>query len=148
MNRLILALLFAASSALAQMPPSSTSAEKSRTPDLRPRIYDIVGLLGNEGFKVRDGAWSGSMQGTKPQRLSVNLFAGNQYWFCGATSAPGETPSLTLRDPSGQTAEMARFDRDGIAAAGVTAPVTGRYVLEIRGSSPGTREFCLLYLFK
>jgi len=41
-----------------------------------------------------------------------------------------------------------RFDKDGIAAAGVTAAATGRYVLEIKGPSPGTREFCLLYLFK
>jgi hypothetical protein len=148
MSRLILALVFAASCAMAQMPPSSTSAEKSGTPDLRPGIYELAGVLGNKGFKVRDGAWAGSLQGAKPQRLGVNLFAGNQYWFCAATSAPGETPNLTLRDPSGQPAVMARFDKDGIAAAGVTAAATGRYILEIKGSSPGTREFCLLYLYK
>ena len=148
MSRLILALVFAGSCVLAQMPPSSTSAEKSGTPDLRPGIYELAGVLGNKGFKVRDGAWAGSLQGAKPQRLSVNLFAGNQYWFCAATSAPGETPNLTLRDPSGQATEMARLDKDGIAAAGVTAAATGRYILEIKGSSPGTREFCLLYLYK
>lgn len=148
MKLLSVALFLAASCAWAQMPPATTSSEKSETPDLRPRIYELAGALGNEGFKVRDGAWSGSLQGAKPRRLSVNLFAGNQYWFCGATSASGETPSLVLRDPSGQPAEIVRFEKDGIAAAGVTAAATGRYVIEIKGSSPGTREFCLLYLFK
>jgi len=148
MKRLIAFLVFAGSSALAQIPPASTSAGKSEPPDLRPRIYELAGVLGNEGFKVRDGAWIGSLQGAKPQRLSVNLFAGNHYWFCAAASVAGETPNLSLRDPSGQVADMARFDRDGIAAAGVTAAATGRYVLEIKGASPGTREFCLLYLYK
>jgi hypothetical protein len=148
MKLLSVALFLAVSCAWAQMPPATTSAEKSETPDLRPRIYDLAGALGNEGFKVRDGAWSGSLQGAKSRRLTVNLFAGNQYWFCGATSASGETPSLVLRDPSGQPAEIVRFEKDGIVAAGVTAAATGRYVLEIKGSSPGTREFCLLYLFK
>lgn len=143
-----IAILFAASCAWAQIPPASTSAEKSGSPDLRPRIHDLAGMLGNEGFKLRDGAWSGSLQGTKPQRLDVNLFAGNQYWFCAATSASGETPDLVLRDPSGQPVEMVRLAKDGIAAAGVTAAATGRYILEVKGPSTGTREFCLLYLFK
>jgi hypothetical protein len=148
MNHLVTILVFVAFSVSAQIPPASTSAGKSEPRDLRPRIYELAGALGNEGFKLRDGAWVASLQGAKSRRLGVNLFAGNEYWFCAATSASDETPALVLRDPSGRIVEVARLDRDGIAAAGVTAAATGRYVLEIKGPSPGTREFCLLYLYK
>lgn len=142
-------LIFLAVSAgvFAQGPdPSPAAAEPA--PDLRPALYELAGALGNEGFKVRDGAWSGVLQGGKPRRVALNLFAGNQYWFCAASSAPGESPSITLRDPSGQAVDLVPFKRDGVAAAGVTAAATGRYVLEIGGSTRGSREFCVLYLFK
>lgn len=147
--RILLPVFFVAvSSVLAEMPAADPPPQKSKTPDLRPRIYELAGALGNEGFKFRDGAWTGSLQGGKAQKLAVNLFAGNQYWFCGTTSDAGETPSVTLRDPAGNPVETVKFEKDGIAAAGVTAPVTGRYNLELSGSSPGTRQFCLLYLYK
>jgi hypothetical protein len=148
MKFLLPVLLLGVSCTFAQMPAVAPSAEKAPAPDLRPRIYDLAGVLGNEGFKFRDGAWIGCLQGGKPQRLAVNLFAGNQYWFCGATSDSGETPSLSVRDPSGHPVETVDFGRDGIAAVGVTAAATGCYTLEIKGSSAGSREFCLLYLFK
>jgi len=128
--------------------PDSSPSPAAPASALRPVLYDLAGALGNEGFKLRDGAWSGVLQGGKPQRLALNLFAGNQYWFCAASSAPGESPSITLRDPSGQAVELVPFKRDGVAAAGVTADATGRYVLEIEGSARGSREFCVLYLFK
>ena len=147
--KLLLPVFFAlASSAFAQVPAADPPAEKSKAPDLRPRIYELAGALGNEGFKFRDGAWTGSLQGGKPQKLAVNLFAGNQYWFCGATSDSAETPSVTLRDPAGNPVEIVKSGEYGIAAAGVTAAITGRYTVELKGSSSGTREFCLLYLYK
>lgn len=145
----IFLLIFLAASAgvFAQGPdPSPPAAEQP--PSLRPALYDLAGALGNEGFKVRDGVWSGVLQGGKPQRLALNLFAGNQYWFCAASSAPGESPSIMLRDPSGQAVDLVPFKRDRVSAAGVTAGATGRYILEIGGSARGSREFCVLYLFK
>ena len=146
MKNIFLCWLCTGSVAFAQ--ESAPSPSPSPEPGLRPRIHDLAGALGNEGFKARDGAWSGILQGNKPQRLSVNLFAGNQYWFCAATSLSGETPSMSLRDPAGENVELATFDKDGVAAVGVTAPATGRYTLEIGGSARGSRDFCVLYLFK
>lgn len=117
-------------------------------PTLQARLYDTAGALGNEGFKLRDGAWSGMLEGSKARRLAVNLFAGNQYWFCAATSGADETPDLILRDPTGARVETVPYEGAGVAAVGVTAPVTGRYIVELRGSAAGSRDFCLLYLFK
>jgi len=144
MKLVLLCLACLASLASAQKPAKTDAA----APGLRPRLYDVAAALGNDGFKVRDGAWSGVLQGEKPRRLAVNLFAGNQYWFCAASSASGETPSIVLRDPSGRELEPVAFNKDGVVAAGVTAPVTGRYVVQVGGFAPGSREFCLLYLFK
>lgn len=148
MKSFLPALLVVVSSAFAQMPAADPPAKKNKMPDLRPRIYELAGALGNEGFKFRDGAWTGSLQGGKAQKLAVNLFAGNEYWFCGATSAPGETPSVVLTDAAGNPVETVKFEKDGIAAVGVTAAATGRYTLQLKGPSSGTREFCLLYLYK
>lgn len=145
MKYIVLIFLALTRPILAQEPVAKT---EESAPVLRPRLYDVAGALGNDGFKTRDGAWTGVLQGEKPRRLAVNLFAGNQYWFCAATSATGETPSLSLRDPSGRELETVSYAKDGVAAVGVTAPATGRYVVELAGSAAGSREFCLLYLFK
>ena len=147
MKRLLLFIFCGGGLALAQEPapsPSSPSAEQ----DLRPRLYDVAGAIGNEGFKLRDGFWSGVLQGSKTHRLAVNLFAGNQYWFCAASSSPAETPSLSLRNTEGKAVEAETFERNGIFAVGVTPPATGRYVLDLKGTERGSRDFCVLYLFK
>jgi len=148
MKILVAVLLSSVATVSAETPAKTASAEENAASGLRPRIYDLAGVLCNEGFKVRDGSWMGSLKGDKPRRLAVNLFAGNEYWFVGATSEPGEIPAISLRDPSGRLVEAVRFDKDGVAAVGVTAAVTGRYIIEFKGSASSSREFCLIYLFK
>lgn len=140
-------LLCGAWSAAAEKPAPSPTPQ-APVPTLRARLYDVAGALGNDGFKIRDGAWAGILEGGKTQRLPVNLFAGNQYWFCATTSAPGEDAVIVLRDPTGQPVDTVSYRSEGIAAHGVTAPVTGLYTLELKGAYSGTRDFCLLYLFK
>lgn len=145
---LCFALFFAGFSASARATGDAEPSDKTPETTLPARLYSVVGALGNEGFKLRDGSWSGSIEGSKAQRLAVNLFAGNQYWFSAATSAAGETPDLVLRDPSGNKMQTVAYEGSGIAAVGVTAPVTGRYIVELSGSAAGSRNFCLFYLFK
>ncbi len=116
---------------------------------LRSRALDFAGALANDGFEVRDGFWFVRPSAPGPRRLAVHLFAGNQYWFC-ATSAPeSPAPKIAVYDPEGKPVETITHSEPGLAAAGVPASVTGRYVVEVgageRGSTP---EFCLLYLFK
>jgi len=144
MKALLLILLFLSFAAsLTAQQGGSPSA-----PTLRVRLYEFAGVLGNKGFKLRDGMWTGELEGSRPRRLAVNLFAGNQYWFFAATSDAEETPEISLHDASGKKIPVVTSDRGGVAAAGVTAPVTGRYTLEVGGSTKGTREFGAIYLFK
>jgi hypothetical protein len=115
---------------------------------LRARLLDLAGALANEGFRVRDGFWSGRIEAGVPRRLAVNLFAGNQYWFCAAVDAPDARPVVALYDPRGEPVAAVNHDGPGLTAAGVTAGVTGRYVVEIKAPRGPVSDFCLLYLFK
>ena len=132
------------------------AAEKpqpSPTPDpavhLRARLLEFGGALANEGFRSRDSFWPGRLEPGKPQRLAVNLFAGNQYWFCAVTDAPDGSPAVVVvYDPQGEPVQGLDYGRDGLAAVGVTAGATGRYVIEVKAPRGAASDFCLIYLFK
>jgi hypothetical protein len=142
---LVLGLLFTAVAA-AQEPSSSPPPDP--VAPLRARLLDLSGALANEGFRVRDGFWSGRVEPGVPRRLAVNLFAGNHYWFCAAVGTPDARPVVTLYDPRGEPVAAVNDNTPGSAAAGVTAGVTGRYVVEIKVPRGPAADFCLLYLFK
>lgn len=115
---------------------------------LRARALEFAGALANDGFTVRDGVWFVRPSADHPRRLAVNLFAGNQYWFC-ATSAPdAPAPGLAVYDPEGNPVAAMTHAEPGLAGSGVTAATTGRYIVEVGGAAGSTAEFCLLYLFK
>jgi hypothetical protein len=115
---------------------------------LRARLLDFGVALGNEGLKGRDGFWAGRLQARAPQRLAVNLFAGNQYWFCAALSDPETVAALTVYDPQGRAVTAFGHTEAGLLATGVTAPETGRYVVELKASAGPSAHFVLLYLFR
>ncbi|MEX1045452.1 MAG: hypothetical protein WEC73_04925 [Chthoniobacterales bacterium] len=143
--RPLLALLLVAATAASLEPqPSPTPAAD---PALRARLLDFGGALANEGFRLRDGFWAGRLESGKSKRLAVNLFAGNQYWFCAATGSATQ-PRVVLYDPQGAVVPVLAHEGEGLAAVGVTAAVTGRYIVEVAGARGPASDFCLLYLFK
>lgn len=161
MTRTLVACLFLALPALrAQEPapspaPSPTPAADPPPPAedeaavaLRARLLDFAAALGNEGFKVRDGYWSGRLDAGKPRRLRVNLFAGNHYWLCAAVPAGARGLQLAVYDPAGKPVETLSHQEPGLTAAGVTAEITGLYFVEIQGAAGQSTPFSLIYLFK
>ncbi len=139
----------------AQLPPSvkeepdaAPVEPQSKAPSLRARVLELAGAMGNEGFKLRDGLWSGRLEPGQPKRLAVHLFAGNQYWFCAATPEGSRSPKFALFDPQGKPVTTLAYDGPGLAAVGVTAAATGRYFVEVAPGSGSASDFCLIYLFK
>lgn len=137
---------------LAAQTPSPTPAPSPEPPlpsaPLRTKLMDLGGVLSNEGFKMRDRIWSGRIESGKPQRLAVNLFRGNHYWFCLAVDAESEAPAVAVFDPDGKRLTVTSHREPGLAAGGVTAEATGQYFVQVEtGGGPAT-DFCLLYLFK
>jgi hypothetical protein len=115
-------------------------------PSLRARIFEFGVALSNEGFKARDGFWSGRLSSGRSARFAVNLFAGNGYWF--AAALPPGTPEARVRvyGPDGSVLETTDYSADGLAAAGVTATVTGEYFVSVEAAA--SADFCLMYFFK
>ncbi|MBU3664738.1 MAG: hypothetical protein FGM15_02500 [Chthoniobacterales bacterium] len=131
-------------------PAASTvpAASEDKEPSLRARVLEFSGGLCNEGFKVRDGFWSTRLDGGAPARLAVNLFAGNRYWFCAAAPERVSGMKITLFDPRGEEVKVSEHRGPGVAAAGMTAVATGRYVVQVESPGGAAEDICLVYLFK
>ena len=61
-------------------------AETDKEVAARKAALDLAGAFSNDGFKIRDGHWSGMIRPKEHTLIAVNLYAGNHYWFSvGAT---------------------------------------------------------------
>src|SRR6059058_5620070 len=86
---IVAAIGFASATALAA--PESDSEVAARKAAL-----DLAGAFSNEGFKMRDGHWSGTIKPKEHALIAVNLYAGNQYWFSVGATEPAKKISLNL----------------------------------------------------
>lgn len=138
MKRFILILALFAGSAIADTDDDITAA--------RAAALDMAGAAQNEGFKLRDGFWSGTTETGKPKLVQVNLYAGNQYWFTAATKA-GKV-SLALFDESGKPM-AADVMKDGArATAGFSPTASGPYYVKVELLEGQPTAFALVYSFK
>ena len=53
----------------------------------REVALEMAGAFTNDGYKIRDGHWSGLLKPDAAQVIVVNLYAGNQYYF-SASAGP------------------------------------------------------------
>ena len=106
---------------------------------------ELATAWANDGFKLRDGHWSGSLPPGDPQIVQVNLFEGNRYWFTVASSGP---ISMGIFDEDGQPVPVETFQDASRAAAGFAPISSGVYFVKLdqAGSHPTT--FCLVYSYK
>ena len=56
----------------------------------RAVALDVAGAFSNDGFKLRDGHWAGTLAPNESKLLAVNLYAGNQYWFSAGATETGK----------------------------------------------------------
>jgi len=138
-----LALLFTVGILSAQevAPPAETVTTRSRA-------LELAGAFANDGYKIRDGFWSGTLEPGKPQFLQVNLFAGNEYWFSVASLVPTAKLSVGVFDESGLPVQGEVFQDGATAAAGVIADASGKYFIRLEVAEGDKAEFCLVYSYK
>ncbi|MCK9589535.1 MAG: hypothetical protein WC076_03240 [Terrimicrobiaceae bacterium] len=117
-------------------------------PTARSKVLELAGAFANDGYKIRDGYWSGVLEPGKPQILAVNLFAGNAYWFSAAALAPARKLSVTLFDEKGRPLEGELFQDGSTAAAGLLPDASGRYLVRLELVEGDKADFCLVYSYK
>src|SRR5262249_38506386 len=84
----------------------------------RSDVIDLAGAFQNEGFKIRDGDWFGTISTDHPEIISVNLYSGNAYWFTVATTKKAEKIKLAVFDDQGRPVHYEPYESDNRAAAG------------------------------
>ncbi|MGI8481333.1 MAG: hypothetical protein ACR2MF_04615 [Chthoniobacterales bacterium] len=109
---------------------------------------DLAGAFSNDGFKVRDGYWSGTVAPGEPVLVAVNLFAGNQYWFTAGAGDAAKKIAVDVYDENGQQIVADGYNSGNKAAAGCAPTSSGQYYISVNLSEGQATTVCLLYSYK
>ena len=124
-------------------------AESDGQVSAREVALELAGAFTNDGYKIRDGHWSGLLKPGAPQVVAVNLYAGNQYYFSLGSTDKAKKVSVTVFDETGrQVGDELFFQDRARAAAGVSPVASGPYYVSIELLEGEPADFCLLYSYK
>ena len=143
-----------ATTARAQEPAPSPQATQTPTPEsaqdvsARSLALDVAGAFTNDGYRIRDGFWPGTAEPGRPQYLQVNVFAGNEYWFCAAATQPARKVAVSVYSEDGQPVDYLTFTDGNRAAAGFEPDISGRYFVRFEVLEGEKAPFCLVYAYK
>jgi hypothetical protein len=123
-------------------------AETDQEVAAREQALEVAGAFSNDGFKIRDGHWSGTFAPHEKKLYAVNLYAGNQYWF--SVGATGEAKNLTVEifNELGAPVVSDKFHADGKAAAGFSAASSGQFYVRVGLEEDAPAAVCFLYSYK
>jgi hypothetical protein len=143
MKRLFLSLAVAAlSAASALAAPTDDEVAARRT------ALEVAGAFGNDGFKLRDGNWTGMVEIGKPKVIQVNLYAGNQYWFTLGSVPAAKKVKVTVYDEAGKPVEIDPYEEVSVAAAGFSPETSGSFYVKVEEIEGSPAAFCLVYSYK
>jgi hypothetical protein len=125
------------------------SADNPENPQARSATLDLAGAFSNDGYKIRDGYYFSTLEPGKSAVVEVNLFAGNEYWFCAAANPPAKSLTINVFDEKGTLVSDQQYYADGPkVAAGIVAPASGKYLVKITLAEGEKSSFCFLYCYK
>jgi hypothetical protein len=138
----LLAIAMLASSAL-------RAAENDKEVEARKVALELAGAFSNDGFKIRDGHWAGTIEAGKPTVVAVNLYAGNQYWFSVGAEDKATKVAVHVHDENGKPQAVEDYQGEATAAAGFAPNVSGQYFVSIAGdAAENNGTYCLVYSYK
>ncbi|MDQ6939384.1 MAG: hypothetical protein M3119_04420 [Verrucomicrobiota bacterium] len=123
-------------------------AETDSQVDARKVALDLAGAFSNDGFKLRDGHWSGPIKNGEQALVAVNLYAGNQYWFSVGASPTAKKFTVQLFDESGKPLTAESYEDEEKAAAGFAPTISGQYFVAITPADGEASTYCLVYSYK
>lgn len=146
--------------------PAAANAETNAEVDAHRTVLDLAGAFTNDGFKLRDGDYTGTLKPGEAAVIQVNLYAGNEYWFSVATADPKTAVSINVYDETGKLVKTDAFttaadtssegpaeklDPDANSnrsAAGFAPDASGPYYLRIANTAGSEATYCLIYSYK
>jgi hypothetical protein len=126
----------------------SVSAETNTEVEARKSALDVAGAFSNDGFKIRDGHWCGTVKPHTHALVAVNLYAGNQYWFSAGATEPAKKIAVSVYDEAGNLVTTESYDAGDKAAAGFAPANSGQYFVSIDLVDGQEGGFCLVYSYK
>jgi hypothetical protein len=123
-------------------------ADTDREVQAHKIVLDLAGAFSNEGFKMRDGHWTGSLKQKENTLVAVNLYAGNQYWFSVGAVEPAKKIEVAIYDETGNRVKTETYNDGEKAAAGFTPTSSGQYYVSVSLLEGGESTFCLVYSYK
>ena len=114
----------------------------------RKNALDVAGAFTNDGFKLRDGHWCGTLQAQDHALIAVNLYAGNQYWFAVGAADPAKKIAVNIYDETGRLLTTEHYEGGDRAAAGFSPNDSGQYFVSVDLVEGGSSSFCLIYSYK
>jgi len=114
----------------------------------RRAALDLAGAFSNEGFKMRDGHWSGMIKPKEPALIAVNLYAGNQYWFSVGATEPAKKIAVNVYDETGKLIQTENYSEGDKAAAGFSPTSSGQYYVLVDLVEGDESSVCLVYSYK
>ena len=145
MKRSLFTLLLTTALALG---PAFAAEESDDEVNARKIALDLAGAFSNDGFKLRDGHWTGAFAPGKAAIHQVNLFAGNEYWFSLGATDQAKKVAVTVFNENGKPLSYEPYQDGASAAAGFSPAISGPYLIKIEVIEGAPASFCLLYSFK
>lgn len=140
MKRIFLAVAVLSATLLAAPEDDEVAARRS--------ALDLAGAWTNDGFKLRDGHFSGSLKVGEPKLIRVNLYAGNQYWFTFAGTSKAKKLAINIFDDQGRPMKVDAHQDEGRAAAGFQPTASGPYLVKLEILEGEPSAFALVYSYK
>ena len=127
---------------------ASLRAQTDEEVEAHKLVLDLTGAFSNEGFKVRDGHWTGTIKPQEHTLIAVNLYAGNQYWFSAAASTKAKKISMDVYDETGKPMVTETYNTGDRASAGFSPTNSGQYFVSLGLVEGEATAFCLVYSYK
>jgi hypothetical protein len=109
---------------------------------------EVAGAFSNDGFKLRDGTFAGTIKPKQNVVVQVNLYAGNEYWFSVGATEQAKKLVVTVYDETGRAVQSEPYQQESQAAAGFSPETSGPYFVCIQEVEGNPASFCFLYSYK
>jgi len=128
--------------------PGPARAETDQEVAARAVALELAGAFSNDGFKLRDGHWTGTLAPNEGRLIAVNLYAGNDYWFSAGATAEARQLSVEVFDETGAPVPTQKYDSGTKAAAGLSVTNSGEYFIRVRLDQGERAGVCFVYSYK